>query len=209
MLCMVAAISAVATSCKDDDDDAEDAQLVGTWHWSENGEWGEYTFNSNGTYTYDEYGGYTESGTYTYNHPTLTLEYDGEKEVYVVKSISDSKLVLEDEEGDPITYRKGGANGSDNGNDEENSDNSQLVGTWRDSYDGDWDEYTFNSNGTYTWVSYENGKGQDTETGTYTYNHPTLTLKCDGDTMVYTVKSISSTKLVLSSEEGEETYTKK
>jgi len=209
MLCMVAAINAVATSCKDDDDDddnSENSLLISTWRWSEDGDWEEYTFNSNGTYTcvYYEYGKGqdTETGTYTYNHPTLTLKYDGDTEVYTVKSISDTQLILEDDYENETYIYTNCKNGDDN-------QNSQLVGTWRDSYSDGWDEITFKSNGQYTWVTYENGKGQDTESGTYTYNHPTLTLKYDGVTDVYTVKSVSSTKLVINSEGEDWTYTKK
>lgn len=102
---------------------------------------------------------------------------------------------------------------SDDDDDKDDKEELSLVGTWRDSYDGDWDELTFKKDGSFTWTWYEEGD-EDIETGTYTYKHPKLTLIYDEDEMyddgekeVYIVKSISSSKLVLYSEDEDETYT--
>lgn len=95
----------------------------------------------------------------------------------------------------------------DDDDDKDDKEESLIIGTWRDSYDGDWDELTFKKDGSFTWTFYEEGKGSDTERGTYTYEHPILKLSYDGDIEIYRVISISSSKLVLCFDDEDETYT--
>lgn len=94
----------------------------------------------------------------------------------------------------------------DDDDDKDDKKNSELVGTWRDSYDGDWDEITFKSDGTYIWTWHEEGKSDDVDRGTYIYNHPDLKFyDKDGDLLEHLyVKSISSSLLVLNDSDDEE-----
>ena len=92
-----------------------------------------------------------------------------------------------------------------NKDDDDDKGNSELVGTWRDTYDGDWDEITFKSDGTFVWTWHEEGKQDAVERGPYTYKHPELKLYDeDGDYEVYYVKSISSSLLVVNGSDGDE-----
>lgn len=90
-------------------------------------------------------------------------------------------------------------------NKDDDEDDNGIVGTWRDTYEGEWDELTFKSDGTYTWTFYDEKDGNDIETGTYTYTHPILKLTYrdeDGEVWsdVYTIKSISSSQLEIDME---------
>ena len=73
---------------------------------------------------------------------------------------------------------------------------SSIVGTWEDRDEYGYDCYTFSSNGSYTWVVEEYGKGgADTEYGTYTYDGKHLTLRdSDGYTDTFDV-TISGNKM--------------
>lgn len=207
MLCVITTVSVSVTSCnKDDDDDKKNEEteaqdLVGTWE-DEYGEYS-YTFKSNGTYIYEEKGS-SERGKYTYKDSKLTLTNEkGEKDEYKVIKITSKTLTLQDSDGEEEVLSK--VNTGD-GNDDSN--NSAIVGTWRDTYDGEWDELTFKNDGTFTWTWYEEGKS-DIETGTYIYNHPILKLTYHGgDSEIYTVKSISSSELLLDDEYEVCTYKK-
>ncbi|MCM1031973.1 MAG: lipocalin family protein [Oscillibacter sp.] len=103
----------------------------------------------------------------------------------------------------------------DDDDDKDDKEESLLIGTWRDdTYDDEWDELTFKKDGSFTWTLYDEKDGTDVSTGTYTYKHPKLTLIFDedeyyddGEKEVYIVKSISSSKLVLYSEDEDETMT--
>ncbi len=87
--------------------------------------------------------------------------------------------------------------------DDDDKGNSELVGTWRDTYDGGWEEFTFKSDGTFICAWHEKGKSDYVE-GTYTYKHPELKLYDeDGDYEVYYVKSISSSLLVVNDSDGD------
>lgn len=103
----------------------------------------------------------------------------------------------------------------DDDDDKDDKEESLIIGTWRDSSDEGWDEFTFKKDGSFSWTFYEEGKGPaDTEIGTYTYNHPALKLTFEeGDIEMYRVISISSSKLVLRFFDDEEdetwTYTKR
>lgn len=94
----------------------------------------------------------------------------------------------------------------DKDDDEDDKKNAVLVGTWRDTYDEDWDEITFKSDGSYIWTLHEEGKGNNVERGTYTYNHPDLKFYDeDGELLEHLyVESISSSLLVLNDSEDEE-----
>lgn len=98
-------------------------------------------------------------------------------------------------------------------NKDDDDDKNGIVGTWRDTYDDGWDEYTFNDDGTYVSTVYDKGE-TDKYRGTYTYNHPTLKLTYrdedgDEDYEIYTVKSISSSELLLEDEWDTYTYKKR
>ena len=100
-------------------------------------------------------------------------------------------------------------------NKDDDDDDNGIVGTWRDTYDDEWDEITFKSNGTFTWTWHEDGYTDEVEEGTYKYEHPTLKLSIrdeeDGKvyTDTYTVISVSSSELKLSEEDDDEIYTYK
>lgn len=95
----------------------------------------------------------------------------------------------------------------DDDDDKDEKEESLIIGTWRDSADEEWDEYTFKKDGSFT---SQDSWGYD-ETGTYIYEHPNLKLRYEeGDVELYRVISISSSKLVLQDEDYDIfTYTKR
>ena len=103
-------------SCDDGNSENEASSIIGTWIYEEDYDDDEYyyeeiTFKSNGTfivkweeYYYGEYDSETERGTYELDGNELIVELDDEITFVTVVSITSSKLVLEDEEGDRIIY---------------------------------------------------------------------------------------------------------
>ena len=103
-------------SCNDEDNDELSSSIVGTWIYEEDYSDDEYyyeeiTFKSNGTfivkweeYYYGDYDSDTERGTYEIDGDELIVDFDDEISIVTIVSITSSKLVLEDEEGDRITY---------------------------------------------------------------------------------------------------------
>lgn len=103
-------------SCNDEDNDELSSSIVGTWIYEEDYSDDEYyyeeiTFKSNGTfivkweeYYYGDYDSETERGTYEIDGDELIVDFDDEISIVTIVSITSSKLVLEDEEGDRITY---------------------------------------------------------------------------------------------------------
>lgn len=103
-------------SCDDENSENEASSIIGTWIYEEDYDDDEYyyeeiTFKSNGTfivkweeYYYGEYDSETERGTYELDGNELIVELDDEIIFVTVVSITSSKLVLEDEEGDRIIY---------------------------------------------------------------------------------------------------------
>lgn len=103
-------------SCNDEDNDELSSSIVGTWIYEEDYSDDEYyyeeiTFKSNGTfivkweeYYYGDYDSETERGTYEIDGDELIVDFDDEISIVTIVSITSSKLILEDEEGDRITY---------------------------------------------------------------------------------------------------------
>ena len=103
-------------SCNDEDNDELSSSIVGTWIYEEDYSDDEYyyeeiTFKSNGTffvkweeYYYGDYDSETERGTYEIDGDELIVDFDDEISIVTIVSITSSKLVLEDEEGDRIIY---------------------------------------------------------------------------------------------------------
>lgn len=103
-------------SCDDENSENEASSIIGTWIYEEDYDDDEYyyeeiTFKSNGTfivkweeYYYGEYDSETERGTYELDGDELIVELDDEIIFVTVVSITSSKLVLEDEEGDRLIY---------------------------------------------------------------------------------------------------------
>lgn len=101
--------------CSDDDNDGG-SSIVGTWVYEEDYGDDEYyceevTFKSNGTFIveweeyYDgDYDSGTDRGTYEVDGDELIVKFDGEISIATIISVTSSKLVLEDEYGDRITY---------------------------------------------------------------------------------------------------------
>ena len=99
-----------------DDDNGGDSSIVGTWVYEEDyGDdecyYEEITFKSNGTfivkweeYYYGDYDSETERGTYEVDGDELIVDFDDEISIVTIISVTSSKLVLEDEYGDRITY---------------------------------------------------------------------------------------------------------
>lgn len=102
--------------CSDEENEGLSSSIVGTWIYEEDYGDDEYyyeevTFKSNGTfivkweeYYYDDYDSDTERGTYEIDGDELIVDFDDEISIVTIVSITSSKLVLEDEEGDRITY---------------------------------------------------------------------------------------------------------
>ena len=110
MLLMAATLS--MTSCGNDEPDNKDNSIVGSWTCSNHYHGGtdSFTFKKNGTmsWTYSGSWSFTDfTGTYTFNGSILTVtNSSGTTWVYIVAGLSDSSLVLIDEDGDSYTYYK-------------------------------------------------------------------------------------------------------
>jgi len=97
--------------CSDDDNDVSSSSIVGTWIYEEEDYYEEVTFKSNGTmiieseeYYNGEWESWTERGTYILDGNELIANIDDENIIVTIISITSSKLVLEDDEGDRETY---------------------------------------------------------------------------------------------------------
>ena len=103
-------------SCDDENSENEASSIIGTWIYEEDYDDDDYyyeeiTFKSNGTfivkweeYYYGDYDSDTERGTYEIDGDELIVDFDDEISIVTIVSITSSKLVLEDEEGDRIIY---------------------------------------------------------------------------------------------------------
>lgn len=94
--------------------------------------------------------------------------------------------------------------------DDDEGGSSSIVGTWEDRDEYGYDRYTFSSNGSYTWVVEEYGKGgADYESGTYTYDGKKLTLySSDGWDDTFDV-TVSGNKMTWHVEGETYVYTRK
>ena len=97
-------------SCSDDDKE-DFSSIVGTWAYEEKGYYEEITFKSNGTfiieseeYYRDEWDSYTDKGSYELDGNKLIVFIDDEISIVTIVSLTSTKLVLIDDEGDSITY---------------------------------------------------------------------------------------------------------
>lgn len=99
-------------SCEDQDA-SDNSGIIGTWTCSNHyyGVSDSFTFKKNGNYewtysgTVDWYD--SQKGTYTFNGSILTLtNIKGTTWVYVVLGITNSSMILIDEDGDKYTYYK-------------------------------------------------------------------------------------------------------
>lgn len=106
-LCVILGVL-ILSSCSEDD--KSDNSIVGTWTSDRfYGGVDTYVFNKNGTYTWTYKGTadwFTDhSGTYTYNRAILTIKRkSGRTDVYVVIGLTNTSLVIMDDEGDSYTY---------------------------------------------------------------------------------------------------------
>lgn len=98
------------TACTDKDDDL-DSSIVGTWAYEEDDYYEEVTFKANGTmiieseeYWNGEWDYWTERGTYEVDGDELWGYIDDEYFEVRIVSITSTRLVLEDDEDDRITY---------------------------------------------------------------------------------------------------------
>lgn len=101
----------LTTACDKDKDKEPDGSIVGKWTCSNHYYGGSdtYTFNKNGKYTWT-YSGIADwfddqSGTYTFNGSLLTITNSrGTSFIYVVVGLSDTSMILIDEDGYKYTY---------------------------------------------------------------------------------------------------------
>ncbi|MBO5185898.1 MAG: lipocalin family protein [Prevotella sp.] len=218
--------------CSDDDDNNNGTEtslsaLVGKWRQSYYDGYIEMTFNKDGSGTeYEEGyapGGYLTHFDWTYNERTrkLTIKYidddELDTEVYIVKSISQSRMILEDEDGDTQIWERYSYGDEDDDNNDGNKYSSGIVGTWRYSYEsshGAMEGYvfmTFNSNGTGV-MREQDGSFSDELRFTYTYSKSTGSLildYTDGEREKYTVLSITSNEMKVLDEYGDLTVLKR
>lgn len=90
-------------------------------------------------------------------------------------------------------------------NDEQESEVSEIVGTWRMDDNGGYLIYTFNANGTGTGKEIYDDYEDDVWNITYTYNEETKVLEIreeDGNIDVYTVLVLNDNKLIIEDEDG-------
>lgn len=97
--------------CSDDDNDVSSSSIVGTWSYEEEDYYEEITFKANGImiveseeYYNGEWESWTERGTYELDGDKLIANIDDEIAIVTVVSVTSSKLVLKDEDGDRWTY---------------------------------------------------------------------------------------------------------
>lgn len=102
----------VFTGCGDDEPDNDNKSIVGSWT-CENHYYGgsdTFTFKKNGTmsWTYKGSWSFTDyTGSYTFNGSILTVtNTKGTTWIYIVAGLSDTTLVMIDEDGDSYTYHK-------------------------------------------------------------------------------------------------------
>lgn len=155
--------------CSSDDDPK--ASIVGTWRITDEEGYEEYTFRENGTghgveFAYEKVRPDEWEFTYSYdeNSKKLIIVEDGATIQYVVKELTETKLVI---------YRSGSSrdqvfvryNGDNNNNTYNNTNyRSGVVGKWVKQEDSDQLILVFNSDGTGTWVEISDG-----DTGTFVY----------------------------------------
>lgn len=107
---LVAATGFVSCSEEDDEGGAGNVpkELLGSWnvYGTET-----ITFNANGTLVWDYGDGDVENYSYFYDekNETITISGYGESVKWKIISLTDSKLVLADDEGDEMTFTKVGA----------------------------------------------------------------------------------------------------
>lgn len=162
------------SACSEDDDEpgsgssGSGTSIVGAW-FDEDG--GELIFSKNGTYREYYDGEVEESGTYKISDDLLILKDEyGDRNTYTIVTLSKTKLYLEEEDGDICHWYRsddGDADEDDDDDYEDNNDNvseRQIVGTWE--MQGDDDDITFYSNGTYRVRSHQ---GYYSLSGSYLY----------------------------------------
>lgn len=207
------------TSCSDDDDNNNDqaiySELIGEWI----NEYDTLIFNEDETFVWDG-----DTGIFSYEKGMLTVVWDHpeifadrDKIEYYFVEISNKTLTL-------ILARKTSNNEYVKTEDDytyirdttsadgEEDVTSPIIGTWTCYYEGGYQTYTFNANGTGTGEEYYwDGSEPDIWTFTYHYDHSTnmlLTKEEDGDIYTETV-IIDGNNLILIDEYGDhETYIK-
>lgn len=99
--------------CSDDDNDVSSSSIVGTWSYEEEDYYEEVTFKANGImiieseeYYDGEWESWTERGTYVLDGDKLIVHIDDEITTVTVVSVTSSKLILKNEDGDKWTYYK-------------------------------------------------------------------------------------------------------
>ena len=115
LLTIITLLSALAlSSCKgDDDEEIYESGIVGKWTSTDHYYKGEdtFVFKKNGTYTWSYRGEADwfedQKGTYTFDGSLLVVtNSSGTTWIYFVMSLSDSTMVIMDEEGYYYTYRR-------------------------------------------------------------------------------------------------------
>lgn len=121
-IAIIAVISSLAlSSCDKPEPETEsETGIVGKWVSNSHYYWGPdtYEFQKDGTYTWrcennkcegGTYYIFDDKGTYMFNGSVLTLsKYGGSTTVYIVVNISNSSMVIMDEDGDSYTYYRNG-----------------------------------------------------------------------------------------------------
>lgn len=185
------------TSCSSDDDESDSTGITGTWT---NGSY-TITFKTNGSFTSND-----GDGTYSFNNKTLILIYeDGYgSEVFTV-TLNGNTFIWEDEDGDRIVLQRV----TDSEDDETGV---SIVGTWQYEEEDFVNTITISSNGSFRGVTkeyYQSSWHTTTETGTYTYTGGVLTMHySDNTSEVYTVVSLTATKLTVYGDGETTTFTR-
>ncbi len=207
------------TACSSDSDDREDdtagSSIVGTWRCKFSTGYHLLTLSANGTGSWtenDTSDGYSDTDIFRYIYDEKSKELlfvyteEGDTDFFTVVTHSDNMLILVDSDGDSYTFTR---TSSGSGGDDAQPETTSVVGTWTYSYgNGDYDRVVFRSDGSGYWEEYSNADRQSyTDPFTYTYNPTRKELKIlfsgESYTDVYTVVSLSKSKLVLEDEDGE------
>lgn len=81
------------------DGNTNTAFYIGTWYWSDEGYYEEFTFRSNGTGTYAWYDNEGDSGsesfTYTYSDGVIIMTAGDETDFFSVESVSQNKIRID------------------------------------------------------------------------------------------------------------------
>lgn len=87
-------------------------------------------------------------------------------------------------------------------------DPAEIIGTWKIGNENGYTSYTFDADGSYTWITEKYGYGSDTEDGTYTFDGRNLILRSENCEYYTFEVSISGNEMILTESGDRFCYTR-